>query len=269
MRLGRIQARIRTSRCPAPRRPPAVGASAGVGNGGRLALTLTDGQRRFEGRVHWLAPQGLSVVSDIDDTIKHTLVRQRREMLRNTFARPFVAVPGMAAWYSRLAADAPGAAFHYVSGGPLQLLPPLDAFLADGGFPAGSIHLRSFKLRLDTLFSGNATVRHKQAAITQLLTDHPERRFILVGDSGEQDPGDLRRPVAGSFKPHRRGADSRRDRRTFRRRALCHGICRRAGPRAGNCSPNRRACPRAGHDLRVRTVPGHDHGASMRRWRLR
>jgi Uncharacterized conserved protein (DUF2183) len=166
----------------------AVGASAGVGNGGRMALTLTDGQRRFEGRVHWLAPQGLSVVSDIDDTIKHTQVRQRREMLRNTFARPFVAVPGMAAWYSRMAADAPGAAFHYVSGGPLQLLPPLDAFLADGGFPAGSVHLRSYKRQLDTLFSRGGTARHKHAAITQLLNDHPQRRFILVGDSGEHDP---------------------------------------------------------------------------------
>ena len=49
--------------------------------------------RSFIGRVLWLAERGLSVVSDIDDTIKHTQVRDRREMLLNTFAREFTACP--------------------------------------------------------------------------------------------------------------------------------------------------------------------------------
>ncbi len=59
------------------------------------------GGRRFAGRAQWIGDEGLCVVSDIDDTIKHTQVRQRREMLLNTFAREFTAVPGMAAWTRR------------------------------------------------------------------------------------------------------------------------------------------------------------------------
>ena len=46
--------------------------------------TLVSGTRRVPGRAQWIGDEGLSVVSDIDDTIKHTLVRQRREMLLNS-----------------------------------------------------------------------------------------------------------------------------------------------------------------------------------------
>lgn len=150
--------------------------------------TLRSGARRFAGRAQWIGDEGLSVVCDIDDTIKHTQVRQRRQMLLNTFAREFVDVPGMAAWTAGVASSAPGAAFHYVSGSPLQLLPPLRAFLRDHGFADGSMHLRSFSLRPTALLDEEATSRHKHAEIAQLLADHPRRRFVLVGDSGERDP---------------------------------------------------------------------------------
>lgn len=99
---------------------------------------LADGDtRRFAGRALLVPPEGLSVVSDIDDTIKLTEVRDRREMLLNTFARPSRAAPGMAARYRRLAA-APGARVHYLSASPMQLLPVLEDFLAAAGFPAAA-----------------------------------------------------------------------------------------------------------------------------------
>ncbi len=150
--------------------------------------TVASAARRFAGRGQWIGDEGLSVVSDIDDTIKHTQVRQRREMLLNTFAREFTAVPGMAAWYQRIARSAAGVAFHYLSGSPLQLMPPLGAFLRSAGFPEGSVHLRDFSLNPAALLDEEATSRHKQAEVRQLLADHPRRRFVLVGDSGERDP---------------------------------------------------------------------------------
>lgn len=150
--------------------------------------SLVSGTRRVPGRALWIGDEGLSIVSDIDDTIKHTLVRQRREMLLNTFAREFTAVPGMAAWYQRIAGSEGGVAFHYLSGAPLQLMPPLAEFLPSANFPAGSVHLRAFSLKPSALFDADATSRHKQAEIAQLLADHPRRRFVLVGDSGERDP---------------------------------------------------------------------------------
>jgi hypothetical protein len=156
--------------------------------GAWLDWSLASGARRFAGRAQWIGDEGLSVVADIDDTIKLTRVRERRQMLLNTFARPFAPVPGMAAWLARVVAAQPASALHYVSGSPLQLLPPLAAFLRRERFPDGSLHLRPLSLQPRSLLDDEATARHKHAAIGQLLADHPRRRFLLVGDSGERDP---------------------------------------------------------------------------------
>ncbi len=159
-----------------------------VVDGGRIALQIEAKGRRFDGHAQVIDAQGLSVVSDIDDTIKHTQVRVRREMLRNTFARPFTAVPGMADWYARIGAANAGAAFHYVSSGPYQLFPVLHEFVANSRFPHGSLHLRALSLRPAALLSKDASKRHKTSMIGRLLGDFPKRRFVLIGDSGEADP---------------------------------------------------------------------------------
>ena len=45
------------------------------------------------GHVHLVDATGISVISDIDDTVKETNVANRRELLANTFVRDFRAVP--------------------------------------------------------------------------------------------------------------------------------------------------------------------------------
>ena len=55
------------------------------------------------------------------------------------------------------------------------------------GFPVGTMHLRSVSISQE-IFGAGGTRAHKLAAIGQLLDDFPRRRFVLVGDSGEQDP---------------------------------------------------------------------------------
>lgn len=140
-----------------------------------------------DGHVLLVPPEGLSVVSDIDDTIKHTAVHSRREMLLNTFARPFEAAPGMATHYQRLARAA-DTRFHYLSASPIQLFPALSDFVRSAGFPPGSMHLRE-STTWRTLVPGKQdSRRHKRGVIDQLLADFPLRRFLLVGDSGEADP---------------------------------------------------------------------------------
>ncbi len=143
--------------------------------------------RKFAGRVQLVPPEGLSVVSDIDDTIKLSQVRERRELMLNTFAREFVAVPGMAERYRALGAG-DDTRFHYVSGSPVQLYPPIAAFLRTAEFPGGSVHLRESTSIRNVIPEHGATRTHKLAAIGQLLADFPARRFLLVGDSGEADP---------------------------------------------------------------------------------
>lgn len=142
---------------------------------------------RGDGRIHLVGSEGLSVISDIDDTVKVTDVGNRRELLANTLFREFRAVPGMPEVYREWAAA--GAAFHYVSSSPWQLAACLDGFFASSGIPAGSMHLTLFRLKDSTpLGRLGARKRSKRRAIEQILEDFPRRRFLLVGDSGERDP---------------------------------------------------------------------------------
>lgn len=143
--------------------------------------------RAFRGVVHLIQPTGISVISDIDDTIKVSEVLDKRKLLYNTFCQPFAAVEGMAQRY-RQWADA-GLAFHYVSSSPWQLYEPLASFLSDTGFPEGSLDLRLFRIKDRTVLNlGADSLTTKPPVIEQLLQAYPERRFILVGDSGEWDP---------------------------------------------------------------------------------
>ncbi|SFP59344.1 App1 family protein [Variovorax sp. 770b2] len=142
---------------------------------------------RFRGQALVVPAEGVSVISDIDDTIKRTQVRDRREMLLNTFARRFEAAPRMAAYYRALA-QVPDTRFHYLSASPIQLYPALADFVRDNDFPAGSMHLRE-STTWRTLIPGAEDSRaHKLGVIDRLLTEFPLRRFVLVGDSGEADP---------------------------------------------------------------------------------
>lgn len=142
---------------------------------------------RFRGQALVVPPEGVSVISDIDDTIKRTQVRDRREMLLNTFARRFEAAPRMASYYRALA-QVPDTRFHYLSASPIQLYPALADFVRDNDFPAGSMHLRE-STTWRTLIPGAEDSRaHKLGVIDRLLTEFPQRRFVLVGDSGEADP---------------------------------------------------------------------------------
>jgi phosphatidate phosphatase APP1 len=154
----------------------------------RCSAVLRPGDTRdFTGQVYCLAPQGVSVISDIDDTIKISDVRNKRELLLNSLAREYRAVDGMAAVFQKWA-DA-GAAFHYFTASPWQLYQPLDEFIRSAGFPAGTFQMKRVRLKdksIRELFA--APLDYKVAAIGSVMERFPQRTFILVGDSGEQDP---------------------------------------------------------------------------------
>ena len=137
--------------------------------------------------VHFLAPEGLSVISDIDDTIRISRVLERAALLRGTFVEPFRSVQGMARLYRGWKAS--GAQFHYLSATPWQLYVPIAAFLQRHGFPKGTFHFRDFRWK-DRSFLNifSSPDRYKLRSIETLLEQLPQRRFILVGDSGQHDP---------------------------------------------------------------------------------
>jgi len=149
--------------------------------------TRTTGGRKFEGQVQLVPPEGLSVISDIDDTIKISNVLDKEELLTNTFLKKFRQVPEMSEAYRSWSKE--GAVFHYVSGSPWQLYPFLNDFMVREGFPPGSFALRSFRVNDRTFFNLFASPEEtKIPAIKSIMNQYSGRRFILVGDSGEKDP---------------------------------------------------------------------------------
>jgi phosphatidate phosphatase APP1 len=160
-----------------------------------------------KGRIRLIDPDGTSVVTDIDDTIKVSdIPAAKAKVLGNTFWRSFVAAPGMSDMYRTWGDDVP---FHYVSGGPWQLYGPLyDYFIGGpGAYPDGSFHFRYLPKNIleedtreilrravaDSLFESmfgslKETYDHKKEEITRLMDNFPARNFILIGDSGEMDP---------------------------------------------------------------------------------
>jgi hypothetical protein len=150
-------------------------------------VSRISGGRKRGGQVQLIPPKGLSVISDLDDTIKISGVLDKEELLVNTFLKEFRPVEGMPEVYQSWAKE--GAVFHYVSGSPWQLYPFLADFMSREGFPPGSFDLRSFRVKDRTFFNLFASPEEtKIPAIEAIFSRYPGRQFILVGDSGEKDP---------------------------------------------------------------------------------
>ena len=164
---------------------------------GWLTLRAVSDEHEGTGRIRLIGPYGLSVISDIDDTIKTTeMPAGIRIVLRNTFFKPYQASPGMAEMYQRWG----DAAFHYVSGTPRQFFNPLTEFFfyQGEGFPPGTLHMKDVQKNFlsmetwrnmsDIIINDDYTYQQKSGQIAEILETFPDRRFILVGDSGERDP---------------------------------------------------------------------------------
>jgi len=97
------------------------------------------------GTIGLVPSQGVTIISDIDDTIKDSDVHLgARAAMKNAFLQDSREVPGMADVYCYFYVK--GVAFHYVSASPYQLLPTIIKFLQTTKFPPGSVHLRSYDL---------------------------------------------------------------------------------------------------------------------------
>ncbi|KAJ5690796.1 hypothetical protein N7462_005188 [Penicillium macrosclerotiorum] len=133
-----------------------------------------------------IEPIGISLISDIDDTVKHSAIASgAKEMFRNTFVRELseLTVDGVSEWYTQVAKQ--GVEIHYVSNAPWQLYPLLERYFKLVGLPPGSFHLKQYTGMLQGIFE--PTAERKRGNLEQILRDFPERKFILVGDSGEAD----------------------------------------------------------------------------------
>ncbi|KAG6016848.1 hypothetical protein E4U54_000350 [Claviceps lovelessii] len=131
-------------------------------------------------------PAGISLISDIDDTIKRSNISSgAREIFRNTFVRDLgdLCIDGVREWYTDM--HQMGVSMHYCSNSPWQLYPVLATFFKIAGLPPGSLHLKQYSGMLQGIFEPVA--ERKKTTLNRLIKDFPRRKFLLVGDSGEAD----------------------------------------------------------------------------------
>jgi phosphatidate phosphatase APP1 len=133
------------------------------------------------------------IISDIDDTIVKTAATDLLHMggnvlLNNAYTRlPFA---GVSAFYRSLQLGRNGKRnnpFFYVSSSPWNMYDLLHDFLDIHHIPAGPLLLRDFGLSKDKLFKSDH-MGHKFKEIENILLTYPALNFVLIGDSGQEDP---------------------------------------------------------------------------------
>ncbi|CAF2510627.1 unnamed protein product [Rotaria sp. Silwood2] len=169
---------------------------------------IGDNKDITKGIIQLIEPRkGISVISDVDDTIKISEVLDKVRLLANTFIHPFKPVPGkhnqynnviflfvvllgMAELYRKWRISNNNCTFHYLSGMPDQLYTLTHEFIYDNNFPDGTFHMRHFGWAATSIFGflhSQSTFIHKMTYLRYFLSN-TIRDYILVGDSGEKDP---------------------------------------------------------------------------------
>lgn len=194
----------------------------------RLVESIAGGDARAEGEVLVPDPAAeFAIVSDLDDTVLSTHATSRlgmtyRVLFRDAHSRtPF---PGVAAFYRALCGG-PDARGHnplfYLSRSPWNLYDMFERFLAVNDIPRGPVFLRDASV-LEAPSRALGAGQGKTERLAGLLTLYPELRFVLVGDSGQQDP-EVYRDTVRAF-PGRVRAVYIRDVTSKKRDAEVHAI---------------------------------------------
>ena len=132
------------------------------------------------------------IISDIDDTVVKTTATSLIAMSRNTFfhnAHSRMPFAGVAEFYKSLQLGRNGKRnnpFFYVSSSPWNLYDLLIDFLDINDIPEGPLLLRDFGV--DENKSMDDHMGHKFHEIQNILTTYPQLKFVLIGDSGQEDP---------------------------------------------------------------------------------
>lgn len=133
------------------------------------------------------------VISDLDDTVVKTNVHDLSEMVRTVVlhgAAQRLPFDGVAEFYQALHKGSDGTktnSIFYLSGGPWNLYDLYADFLDLQNIPRGPILLGDFGLDEKKLLRLHHN-DHKLVHIRSILGTYPAMKFVLIGDSGEQDP---------------------------------------------------------------------------------
>lgn len=162
----------------------------------RMAIEL-EGQVRLRAEAElFIAPASARVVviSDIDDTVMETGVANKAVMLWRLFgqaAERRTAFPGVAAFLRALYRGPSGTEANpmlYVSRAPWGIYEVLDEFFRRHDIPIGPLlFLREWGMTLQSPLPRRAK-DHKLDLIRHMLDLYADLPFVLIGDSGQEDP---------------------------------------------------------------------------------
>lgn len=149
-----------------------------------LGIEGKAGQTRA--RVQIIAEARFGVISDLDDTVIQSDVTSLPRMLVTALtgnAQTRSPFPGVGALYRALVREGEGRnPIFYVSSSPWNFFDLLWQFLDYRRIPLGPMFLRNWGAGLLAGHGG-----HKLEIITRLFERFPHLKFVLIGDSGEQD----------------------------------------------------------------------------------
>jgi phosphatidate phosphatase APP1 len=147
-----------------------------------------------EGQVMVVSPQAeYGVISDIDDTVVYTGVTSRLQLastvlLKNAYTR--LPLKGVANFYNALQQGSDGSGrnpLFYVSSSPWNMYDLFREFFQINEIPEGPIFLRDWGFERHSMLAVK-NLDYKLDAIHNILDSFPKLKFILIGDSGEEDP---------------------------------------------------------------------------------
>jgi phosphatidate phosphatase APP1 len=135
----------------------------------------------------------IGVISDIDDTVLESSILHWRTAAELTFlhnARTRKPLEGVAALYQALQrgagpVDAQNPIF-YVSSSPWNLVDLLEDFLDLNAIPAGPLFLQDLGIGEGKFISPHGH-RHKLDRVLELIALYPQLKWVLCGDTGQQD----------------------------------------------------------------------------------
>ena len=134
------------------------------------------------------------MISDIDDTVLQSDATHLLRMARNVFlgnAHTRLPFPGVAALYRAMFSGVSGSEMNplfYVSSSPWNLYDLLSHFFNLQGIPVGPVlHLRDWGVNENEILPLKHR-NYKIDTIRKIIDFFPYLPFVLIGDSGQEDP---------------------------------------------------------------------------------
>ncbi|MCJ1454621.1 hypothetical protein MMC28_004974 [Mycoblastus sanguinarius] len=141
----------------------------------------TEGDINGNATAYLVPPNGLTVISDIDDILRVTQIYEPAQGLLNSFARPFVPWMNMPEIYANWSRSIPNFHFHYLTTTPEQVTRNYMDFIYKT-YPGGSFDDRPLN------FSDvNATLSIRKFLLNKIFETYPHRKFVLVADTSNSD----------------------------------------------------------------------------------